>query len=366
MNVNDPSTWDCHDAAHRFHIANARDYYRTNTGTWALCPVNQPCTNRSTPDPRQISTPQGYKPCTDTNRAVILNRTIADLQAQFATQTQTATNLQNQLNTQAQNATISVQDLTNALRAAMPTPAARPQEVKINHPEPFSGDRTKARRFMMDCDLVLTANPTTYDTRAKQIAYVLSWMRGEPAGKWAEWRMKVYTDDPNQISDLPTFWREFEKAFAPISEANIARQKLASIRQNQMKNKTVDELVSEFRILVARSEITEDAALIEYFKRAIHRKIFSRIMEGDTVPTTIEGWYEKAQRLDNAYREAQSFLRGIDTIPSHSSRTTMTSHNDEERDKCIKEGRCFICQERGHLSRECPRRRTGRSQTNRG
>ena len=130
-----------------------------------------------------------------------------------------------------------------------------------------------------------------------------------------------------------------------------------------------DELISEFRILAARSEITENAALIEYFKRAIHRKIFSRIMEGDVVPTTIEGWYEKAQRLDNAYREAQSFLRGVDMTPSHSSRTT-TSHssNDgvvpmdidrlttEERDKCIKEGRCFTCQERGHLTRECPRR----------
>ena len=38
----------------------------------------------------------------------------------------------------------------------------------------------------------------------------------------------------------------------------------------------------------------------------------------------------------------------------------------EERDKCIKEGRCFTCQERGHLTRECPRRQRNRSQPNRG
>ena len=82
----------------------------------------------------------------------------------------------------------------------------------------------------MDCDLVLTANPTTYDTDAKQIAYILSWMRGDPAGKWAEWRLKVYAADPTQIPTRTAFWQEFEKAFAPISEANLARQKLASVR----------------------------------------------------------------------------------------------------------------------------------------
>ena len=46
-------------------------------------------------------------------------------------------------------------------------------------------------------------------------------------------------------------------------------------------------------------------ALIEEFKRSLNGDLRKRILEGDTIPTTINGWFERATRLDRQWRQAK-------------------------------------------------------------
>ena len=89
----------------------------------------------------------------------------------------------------------------------------------------------------------------------------------------------------------------------------------------------------------------------------------------DTVPDTIEGWYEKASHFENQWQKARA-------IASRSNRTDRPKKKNysrpnvrekdpdamdvdavrlskEDRDRYVKEGRCFNCGNKGHLSREC-------------
>ena len=111
-----------------------------------------------------------------------------------------------------------------------------------------------------------------------------------------------------------------------------------------------------------------DNTLIEFFTTGLKTPLVNQIYGMDTVPDTIEGWYEKASHFENQWQKARA-------ITSRSNKTERTKkknyrpnvrerHPDtmdvdavqlsrEDRDKYIKEGRCFNCGNKGHLSREC-------------
>ena len=134
-----------------------------------------------------------------------------------------------------------------------------------------------------------------------------------------------------------------------------------------MPNKSIDELISQFKILASISEITEDKALIEYFKPAISKEIYMDIMKSETIPATLNDWYTRSARLAHAYAECEAFQKRqkrtytppttTETTDPNAMQIDATRLSDEERQRYFKEGRCFVCSARGHISKECPKRK---------
>ena len=92
----------------------------------------------------------------------------------------------------------------------------------------------------------------------------------------------------------------------------------------------------------------------------------------DTVPTTIDGWYTRAVHFKTQWDRADAIASKKPYNPYPVQRNHANHQNPkvnpyamdvdsihiekltkEEREKCIKEGRCLQCRKPGHYSRNC-------------
>ena len=74
--------------------------------------------------------------------------------------------------------------------------------------------------------------------------------------------------------------------------------------------KTAEELNTEWDLLVGQANIGTDSAatLIKAYQRVLKRPLLEKILDGETVPATIDAWKLKAVQLDNNYQRKMAIL----------------------------------------------------------
>lgn len=243
------------------------------------------------------------------------------------------------------------------------------KEIRIGVPTPFDGTRENLISFINECALYCTLNSGIYDTDAKKVIFMLSYMKGGTAQAWKEsFITEAIKKVPEDYGTITEFLTKLRAAFELANSEGEARARIRKLRQGR---DTVDEYISQFRVLAGRAKITDDKNLIEYFMEGINQGILTKIFALETLPTKIEDWYLKASRFDAAYRRLQeinerkkggpsignvkrSFTPRYTPTATHSSRdpnamdidrvtTTINRLTTEQREKHMRENRCFNC-----------------------
>jgi len=250
------------------------------------------------------------------------------------------------------------------------------KELCINLPKPFDGNRSKLQRFTQDCAVYLMINQKVYDDDDKKIAFVLSLLEsGEPA-MWKEQFIRSCMDgDSIDFPMYEEFMAAFKKAFKDVDQVNEALNKLGRLRQG---NKGAKEHTTTFRLLVGKAGISSEKnpnhrVLIDLYQKSLKPKLVERIMSMERIPETIEEWCEKAILFDNNWRRLMTAMgrnprygqnNGQEQNYQNSSRNRDPNAMDidamsPERQKLMKEGKCFNCEKPGHRSKDCdqPRKR---------
>ena len=179
----------------------------------------------------------------------------------------------------------------------MSTPAPTPKEIRISTPNVFDGKREDLIPFIQDSGLYLDMNETIYDTDHKRIVFMLSHMKGGTAQAWKE-AFITECAATTGYGTLKAFIDRLKEAFDLADAEGDARAKLRKLRQGK---ESVDEYISQFRVLAGKAKMTDDKALIEYFMEGINQGILTKIFSLKTLPTTISQWYVKASKFDAAY-----------------------------------------------------------------
>jgi len=242
----------------------------------------------------------------------------------------------------------------------------KPTELKIGVPIEYDGNQETATGWLMSIKAYLLINNDVYNNDEKRVAFGLSHMKKAVAQSWAtDYYEQALAQNPPSFGTWENFEKEFKKSFMPVDTAGTAIAKLRTLTQKG----TVEEYITEFRTHAHQSTIKDQHALIEFFTTGLKTPLVNRIYGMDTVPDTVEGWYEKASHFENQWQKARA-------IASRSNRTDRPKKKNysrpsvrerdpdamdvdairlsrEDRDKYIKEGRCFNCGNKGHLSREC-------------
>ncbi|PPQ78817.1 hypothetical protein CVT25_010687 [Psilocybe cyanescens] len=259
-------------------------------------------------------------------------------------------------------------------------------EIAINKPTIFNGDRTKAKAFLQECYIYLNINSDIYDTENKKIAFILSFCNKKEAKLWKEQYLTSKTKENKTIEwdTLRTFLDKFNDVFTPVDETRSAMNKIYKLRQTPEVE--VETIITKFKLLVGQANLgmetdLDHAHLIGLFQKVLLPSLTNKIMHSDDFPKTIQGWYKKAIQFDTNFRLAQTFRDETKTrrktvrwnnYPRNTRDSGTSNKMDtntmtaEEQTELIKKGACFRYRQQGHLSRDCPQKEQMNQNRNQG
>ena len=257
---------------------------------------------------------------------------------------------------------------------APPTDNTETKEVKLNLPKTFNGNRDKFRKFLQNVELHLAINKKIYDDDLKKIGFTLSFMTEGQAEAWADQFVEqCQAKNPDADLDLGE-WSNFrEELVQTFSAYDTPGDALNEMKNLRMKNEDeIDGHITHFATLLAESKLDKKSAVItDLFRETLPVRLQSRIMNLETPPTDLEGWYRKAKQIDNTAKRTRAIL-GKSTqnlkknvITGNPKFHFIRRERDpnamdvdalslEERGKLMKEGKCFKCRKLGHLAKDCP------------
>src|SRR5271168_3745052 len=100
---------------------------------------------------------------------------------------------------------------------------------------------------------------------------MLSYMMEGTARAWKEAFVRDIINSPgNDFGSLKQFTVDLKKAFKASDSEGDARAKLQQSKQGKY---SVDDYVTQFRILTGKAKMTNDKALMEYFMEGINTGI---------------------------------------------------------------------------------------------
>jgi len=232
-------------------------------------------------------------------------------------------------------------------------------------PITFDGDRSKTDRFITQFGLfrIINDRNTVITNPKRRVALALTYIRGPKVDDWVSQQFnalstKVFGDADHAPTHTDTdealwgdFMTEFKRAYNEMREELFARLKAL-----QMTGDDVEMYIATFENLIrqARLERDSDRLLVDSFRDGLPIDIEVSIMERDTIPDTIDEWQLAARKE----AKIQAILKtchpeGEDTDAVQTGVTRRTRMSEEERARRMAAGRCFECNEKGHLARDC-------------
>ena len=262
---------------------------------------------------------------------------------------------------------------------------------KLKTPTPYSGKREDLRKFMQEIKIYLLANADAYPADMDKILFVLSYMSEGDANSWKE----EFFDSAEQkaaqngttftLGKYDDLIKAIEKDFSPYDAPKDAIYEMKGLK---MGNMSIEEHVSKFKMLVTKSRLDKNDAVVEYFRETLPIPLQRNILSLSTPPTTLDDWYKWAIQLQNNFLRMQNAIsktRGGSTTSTttnnrrtndrgprrfyfdHSQRDPNAMDVDamttQEREDIMRKGLCFLCKKPGHISRFCPDKPRGRALT---
>ena len=126
------------------------------------------------------------------------------------------------------------------------------------------------------------------------------------------------------------------------------------------------EYISKFKNNTALSEINNEDVLINFFSRGIPPSLMKKIYGMDTVPTTIDKWYQQTLHFQHVWEKTNEIAKGRPPPFQSGQHNNGYKKRDpnamdvdavqisqQEREKRYKNHLCFGCGKPGHRVADC-------------
>ena len=142
---------------------------------------------------------------------------------------------------------------------------------KLKTPTPYSGKREDLRKFLQEIKIYLLGNEGLYLSDQDKILFMLSYMSDGDVNAWKEEFFEAAKQTAAQtnsvkpvLGDYKTFLKKLTDDFSPYDAPKDA---IHNMKEMQMNNTPIEEHVVEFKMLVTKSKLAKNDAVIEYFSQ---------------------------------------------------------------------------------------------------
>lgn len=101
-------------------------------------------------------------------------------------------------------------------------------------------------------------------------------------------------------------WDNFKDTLRASFDLADKGDTINQLQNASMAERTADEFIEEFKLWQGNSGVTQDRPLIEWFMAALPNSLQDQILQMETPPTTINGWYTTASKFNNNWRKWKS------------------------------------------------------------
>ena len=178
--------------------------------------------------------------------------------------------------------------------------------LKGRAPEPFNGDQTKAKQFLVEFELFWMNNEENSHMKNpyKCSTYFLSLCSGEQVEEdWVIQQVRELKEKTTRCSDPiaktdEDLWKDLIKNFVDTyTWTGKTEQAHIELINLEIKGDNIDEYIAKFKNLLRKGEIPrDDVAALFRFKGGLRKGLHAAILKRDTWPTTLDDWQEYAQR----------------------------------------------------------------------
>jgi len=172
-------------------------------------------------------------------------------------------------------------------------------EIKIRHPEFFTGQRKQLSEFLSQVMMVIETQPTKFLNNKTKVIYLCSHLRG-PAYSWAQSFIETL-GTPNEhpcLSNFEEFVKSLRAAFGDPDPRATARRDLFRLHQG---NSSAADYAAAFQRAAVRTKWNSEA-LKDIFDEGLNDELRRELSTRD-LPDNFVDYVPKVIALDNQMRE---------------------------------------------------------------
>ena len=282
---------------------------------------------------------------------------------------------------------------TQATAAPTATTGSPNRKSLLNQPSEFNGDKKEFKGWLRQLLTYIRDPKNGITTDDERIDIAMSYMRGGTVTDWVQNYYDTHFDEI--LESWSVSWMEFKAAlidaFTNKGQALMAQEKLEAIQQG---SDSADDFFKKFKALLTNAGYDKDAPyVIRLIEKAVDAKTIdqiygsrmTRIDDYKTYKSTIisidEMWRRrKEQKKGGGHRGwgqwngNQQTTKSTNTPQTTTAKPPHTPQTQGDRkdgtgttfggtgrpmdlDAARRQGQCFNCGERGHISRECPKKK---------
>src|SRR5882762_6726821 len=161
---------------------------------------------------------------------------------------------------------------TNTPSAVSMSTASANIRKKLKTPTPFSGKREDLRKFLQEIKIYLLANGDAYPTDLDKVLFVLSYMSDGDANSWKEEFFDTAEQKAaqnNSTLSLGTYKALIDLIIKDFSPYDAPKDAIYEMKELKMGNTKIEEHVAKFKMLVTKSKLAKNDAIVEYFRETL-------------------------------------------------------------------------------------------------
>ena len=278
-----------------------------------------------------------------------LANAVTDLQGQLANAHAQIAAQRNNLNETQQRLSMTAQEL--ASHNSNSNPSAVSIIPKVNKPQLYRGKgsivswTTHMSNYLQNVD----------ESQALTIA--VSYL-AEGAHEW--WIVFKETEEGRNIQGWSSLKNALVGRFDTLNKEKVARDKLAKWKQL----KDVASFNDDFqKILLDIPNISSEEQIDRYTRglkpyiwRELCTKEYTRLSDAMKDAERIESAHSRVNTSNKSYTK-KSIGNDPKPVPMEIGNIELKKLSQEERQRCMREGLCLRCRQKGHMAKNCPKGR---------